>query len=119
MICGWIEVEEPEEEPVAHHSDGSSERRNRIYDVSNHVRETFLLHVIKVSEVPPPKITAFVQEVCVQKQDANAENRDEAQELPTLVTIAHLFARTRHFQTFGQIILASELETSAIYSVLS
>ena len=51
--------------------------------MSNHVRETFLLHPIKVVEVIQPKISTPVQTERVQKQDGNAENRKEAQEIRT------------------------------------
>jgi len=110
MIRGWIEVEESQENPLAQHSGGSREHPKRIDDVSNHVRETFLLYQIKVIEVIQPKISVLVQTERIQKQDGNAEDRDEAQE--ALVTIAQLFARTRCFQTFGQIIFANEVETT-------
>ena len=38
------------------------------------MRETFLLDPIKIVEVIQPEIAAFVQTVCVEKQDADAKN---------------------------------------------
>ena len=103
MICGWIKIEKSKKEPVAHHSSGSKVQGNRIQDVSNHVRETVLLDPIKIVEVIQPKIGAFVQTVCVEKQGANAKNGNELQEIWTPANTAHLCNRTRCFQyfTFG------------------
>src|SRR5713101_6717470 len=101
MICGWIEVEESKEDPIAQHSGGSKVPRNRIDDVSNHVRETFLLDPIKIVEVIQLKIAAFVQTVCVEKQGANAKNGNETQEIRTPANTPHLCNRTRCFQCFS------------------
>jgi hypothetical protein len=46
------------------------------------VRETFLLDPIKIAEVIQRKIAAFVQTVCVEKQEANTKNRHEARDAP-------------------------------------
>jgi hypothetical protein len=100
MIGGRIKIEESQENPIAHHSSGSKVRGNRIDDVSNHVRETFLLDPIKIIEVVQPKIRAFVQAVCVEKQDANAKNGNELWEIRTTANTAHLCNRTACFQGF-------------------
>jgi hypothetical protein len=101
MICGRVEVEESQEDPVTHHSGGSKVRRNRIDDVSNHVRETFLLDQMKIVEVIQPKIAAFVQTVCVEKQRANAKNGNKAQKTRNPANTPHLCNRTRCFQCFS------------------
>ena len=82
-------------------SSGSRVQGNRIQDVSDHARETGVLDPIKIVEVIQPKITAFVQTVCVEKQGANAKNGNELQEIQTPANTAHLCNRTRCFQCFS------------------
>jgi len=98
MICDWIKIEKSKNDPVTHHSSGS-----KIQDVSDHVLETALLDPIKIVEVIQPKIAAFVQTVCVEKQGANAKNGNELQEIRTPASTAPLCNRTRCFQYFSRI----------------
>src|SRR6266852_9242470 len=119
MICGWIEVEESQEEPIAQHSGGSKVPRNRIDDVSNHVRETFLLDPIKIVEVIQLKIAAFVQTVCVEKQGANAKNGNETQEIRTPANTAHLCNRTRCFQCFSFEVLCGGNWIRSSYGIIA
>ena len=117
MICGWIEVEESQEDPIAQHSGGS--KRNRIEEVSNHVRETSLLDRIKIVEVIQPKIAAFVQTVCVEKQGANAKNGNELQEIRTPANTAHLCNRTRCFQCFSFELLCGGNRIRSPYGIIT
>jgi hypothetical protein len=68
------------------------------------VHETFAPRPIKVVESIRSKISELVQPVCIQKKNANAEYRNETQELATVSTSAHFFTRTRRFQGYGQIL---------------
>ena len=84
-------------------SSGSRVQGNRIQDVSDHARETGVLDPIKIVEVIQPKIAAFVQTVCVEKQGAHAKNGNELQEIRTPASTAPLCNRTRCFQCFSRI----------------
>src|SRR5260370_27995577 len=119
MICGWIEVEESQEDPIAQHSGGSKVPRNRIDDVSNHLRETFLLYPIKIDEVIHPKIASFVQTVCVEKHGANAKNGNELQEIRAPANIAHLCNRTRCFQCFSFEVLCGGNWIRSSYGIIT
>ena len=119
MICGWIEVEESQEDPIAQHSGGSKVRRNRIDDVSNHVRETFLPYPIKIVEVIQPKVAAFVQTVCVEKQGAHAKNGNQLQETRTPANTEHLCNRTRRFQCFSFEVLCGTNWIRSSYGIIT
>ena len=78
-----------------------------------------MLYPIKIVEVIQPKIAAFVQTVCVEKQGANAKNGNELQEIRTPANTAHLCNRARCFQCFSFEVLCGGNRIRSPYGIIT